>query len=91
MIKSINNYNLRIIKVLAMFFSLAPIQSDASPPIEKQVPMTLLQVPSGAYLEEIIKRLNQQQEVIKLQTKYIEMLDTKVTILEGKVTELENK
>lgn len=80
-----------MIKVVVVVLSLSSFHSDATSTGEKQVPGSILQVPSGSFVEEIITRLDQQQEVIELQTKYIEKLAEKVKLLEEKVTVLENR
>ena len=89
-VKSLNINGYRNVIIVALVLCISPIQGNASTSGEKQVPGAILQVPSGAYIEEIIERLDSQQAVIELQTQYIVKLDEKVRILEDKIKKLEN-
>tara|TARA_B100000700_G_scaffold325604_1_gene434806 strand:- start:2106 stop:2414 length:309 start_codon:yes stop_codon:yes gene_type:complete len=89
-VQSLNINGYRNIIVVVLVLCISPIQGNASTSGEKQVPGAILQVPSGAYIEEIIERLDSQQAVIELQTQYIVKLDEKVKILEDKIKKLEN-
>ncbi len=89
-VKSLNINGYRNIILVALVLCILPTQGNASTSGEKQVPGAILQVPSGAYIEKIIERLDNQQAVIELQTQYIEKLDKKVRTLEDKIKELEN-
>ena len=89
-VQSLNINGYRNIIIVVLVLCISPIQGNASTSGEKQVPGAILQVPSGAYIEEIIERLDRQQAVIELQTQYIVKLDEKVKILEDKIKKLEN-